>query len=67
MVVPMVAPPATDANPKPNKMLAKVIPPGRIGDPETDIGRPVAFLTSDDSKFITGSTLMLDGGLTFLP
>jgi 2-hydroxycyclohexanecarboxyl-CoA dehydrogenase len=66
MVVPMVASPATDADPTPNEILTKIVPLGRIGDPETDIGRPIAFLAGEDSKFITGSTLMLDGGLTFL-
>jgi NAD(P)-dependent dehydrogenase (short-subunit alcohol dehydrogenase family) len=66
MVVPMVASPATDADPTPNEILSKIVPLGRIGDPETDIGRPIAFLAGEDSKFITGSTLMLDGGLTFL-
>ena len=66
MVVPMVASPATDADPTPNEVLAKVIPVGRIGDPEKDIGRPIAFLAGEDSAFITGSTVMLDGGLTYL-
>lgn len=66
MVVPMVASPATDADPTPNEVLAKVIPAGRIGDPEKDIGRPIAFLAGEDSGFITGSTVMLDGGLTYL-
>ena len=66
MVIPLVASPATDADPMPNEMLAKFVPLGRIGDPEADIGRPIAFLAGDDSRFITGSTLMLDGGLTFL-
>ena len=47
-------------------MLEKVIPLGHIGDPEADIGRPIAFLAGPDSQFITGSTLMLDGGLTYL-
>jgi NAD(P)-dependent dehydrogenase (short-subunit alcohol dehydrogenase family) len=65
-VVPMVASPATNADPTPNAVLEKIIPVGRIGDPELDIGRPIAFLAGDDSRFITGSTLMLDGGLTYL-
>ena len=65
-VVPMVASPATDADPTPNAVLEKIIPLGRIGDPELDIGRPIAFLASDDARFITGSTLMLDGGLGYL-
>ncbi len=66
MVVPMVASPATDADPTPNAILEKIIPLGHIGDPEADIGRPIAFLAGPDSQFITGSTLMLDGGLTYL-
>jgi NAD(P)-dependent dehydrogenase (short-subunit alcohol dehydrogenase family) len=65
-VVPMVHSPASDSDPTDNKILEKIIPLGRIGDPENDIGKPVAFLASDDSAFITGSTLMLDGGLGYL-
>ena len=37
----------------------------RDGDPETDIGRAAVFLTGPDSAYITGSTLMLDGGGAF--
>jgi NAD(P)-dependent dehydrogenase (short-subunit alcohol dehydrogenase family) len=32
------------------------------GDPEEDIGRAVLFLASRDSDFITGHTLLVDGG-----
>jgi len=42
------------------------IPLGRIGDPERDIGRAVVFLCSDDSAYLTGATLPLDGGLAYL-
>jgi 2-hydroxycyclohexanecarboxyl-CoA dehydrogenase len=66
MVIPMVNSPAADADPTDNAILEKVIPLGRIGDPEKDIGRPIAFLAGDDSAFITGTTLMLDGGLGYL-
>lgn len=41
--------------------LAKV-PLGRFGDPETDVAPIVAFLLSDDAKYMTGQTLMADGG-----
>lgn len=41
--------------------LAKV-PLGRFGDPEADVAPIVAFLLSDDSKYMTGQTLMADGG-----
>jgi NAD(P)-dependent dehydrogenase (short-subunit alcohol dehydrogenase family) len=66
MVIPMVQSPASDADPTDNAIIEKIIPLRRIGDPENDIGKPVAFLASDDSAFITGSTLMLDGGLGYL-
>jgi 2-hydroxycyclohexanecarboxyl-CoA dehydrogenase len=34
----------------------------RMGDPETDIGRAVVALVSDDLAYLTGDTLMLTGG-----
>lgn len=37
------------------------IPMGRIGSPE-EVAAAVAFLASDDSSFITGHTLVVDGG-----
>jgi len=37
------------------------IPYGRIGEPE-DIANAVAFLASDESSYITGHTLVVDGG-----
>ena len=39
-------------------------PLGRDGDPETDIAPVVAFLISDASQYLTGQTLMVDGGGT---
>lgn len=42
-------------------MLDK-IPLHRLGDPEQDIGRVAVFLASADSDYITGQTLMVDGG-----
>ncbi len=41
--------------------IAKV-PLGRIGDPETDIAPIVVFLASESSRYMTGQTLMADGG-----
>ena len=38
-----------------------VIPMGRLGEPE-DIGYAMAFLASDEAKYITGQTLVVDGG-----
>jgi len=43
------------------KIVAK-IPVGRIGHAE-DIARGVAFLTSEDAGFITGSTISINGGM----
>ncbi len=37
-------------------------PLGRDGDPEADIAPVVAFLLSDASQYLTGQTLMVDGG-----
>lgn len=44
-----------------NAMLNK-IPLHRLGDPEQDIGRTAVFLASSDSDYITGQTIMVDGG-----
>ncbi|WP_159621397.1 SDR family NAD(P)-dependent oxidoreductase [Ruania rhizosphaerae] len=38
-------------------------PAGRLGTPE-DIANAAAFLSSEDASWITGTTLMIDGGLT---
>jgi NAD(P)-dependent dehydrogenase (short-subunit alcohol dehydrogenase family) len=43
------------------EMMARV-PLGRFGDPEVDIGQPIAWLATDEAKFITGTIIMLDGG-----
>jgi 3-oxoacyl-[acyl-carrier protein] reductase len=42
--------------------LNRRVPLGRVGDPETDVGRGVAFLVSADAGYITGQTLGVDGG-----
>jgi len=39
------------------------IPLGRVGLPE-DISHPVVFLCSNDSDYLTGQTIFVDGGLT---
>jgi NAD(P)-dependent dehydrogenase (short-subunit alcohol dehydrogenase family) len=37
-------------------------PMARMGDPEQDIGPVAAFLASDDSRYVTGMTMFVDGG-----
>jgi 2-hydroxycyclohexanecarboxyl-CoA dehydrogenase len=46
--------------------IEKTFPVGRMGYPEADIGRPVSWLCSEEAGYITGSTIMLDGGQMFL-
>lgn len=41
----------------------KDIPWGRVGRPE-EVASAIGFLTSDDSVYITGQSLIVDGGLT---
>ncbi len=42
------------------------IPMHRLGSPEHDIAPVVAFLACDESRYITGQTLMADGGSIML-
>lgn len=42
---------------------ANMHPLGRIGQPE-EVARAVLFLSCDDSSFVTGHALVIDGGLT---
>ncbi|MER6957195.1 SDR family oxidoreductase [Streptomyces sp. NPDC000618] len=54
------------AHPEKAESVLRAIPLGRMGDPETDIGRAVAALVSDDMAYLTGATLMLEGGRTLI-
>ena len=45
--------------------FASVMPIGRIGQP-SDIGKTAVFLASDDSSFMLGAELLVDGGMTYL-
>jgi 2-hydroxycyclohexanecarboxyl-CoA dehydrogenase len=48
------------------KAVLDGIPLGRVGDPELDIGRAVLALVGPDMRFLTGATIMLDGGTTLI-
>jgi len=52
---------STDAGQQRAKMISTAVPLGRLGKPE-EIARAVVFLASDDSSYITGTELFVDGG-----
>lgn len=55
--------PGTLINGRPYYPIEDVIPLGRMGAPE-DPGRAVAYLCGEDSGYVTGTTLTVDGGLS---
>ncbi|MFY9799611.1 MAG: SDR family NAD(P)-dependent oxidoreductase [Candidatus Nitrosopolaris sp.] len=58
---PMIEPYLQDKQAK--KTLESSFPLRRIGDPE-DISGAVAYLCSDDAKWITGTVITVDGGMS---
>lgn len=54
------------ADPESEKKLLKLIPYGRIGNPE-DVAKAAVWLASDDSDYVHGETLVVDGGMTLYP
>ena len=53
-------------NPKAKKKLAKLIPLKRIGKPK-DIANLILFLLSNEGNYITGTEIIVDGGITAKP
>jgi 3-oxoacyl-[acyl-carrier protein] reductase len=45
------------------KMMEEAVPLGRLGTPR-DVANAVLFLVSDDASYITGTTIIVDGGQT---
>lgn len=43
--------------------LARQVPLGRLGEPE-DVAHAVVYLASDESRFMTGAEIKLDGGIS---
>lgn len=43
--------------------IAAAVPLGRTAEPD-ELGSAIAFLLSDDASYITGTELIVDGGLT---
>ena len=46
--------------------LLTLIPYGRVGEP-ADIGKTAVWLASDQSEYITGASIFVDGGMTLYP
>ena len=53
----------TRSDPEQYKVALERVPMGRFGQPE-DVAYGVLFLASDESSFMTGSELVIDGGVT---
>jgi len=52
--------------PEAEAQLLKLIPYGRVGVPQ-DIGYAAVWLASDNSDYVNGTTLFIDGGMTLYP
>ena len=52
---------STEAGQQRLKMISNTVPLGRLGTPN-EIAKAVVFLASDDSSYITGTELFVDGG-----
>jgi NAD(P)-dependent dehydrogenase (short-subunit alcohol dehydrogenase family) len=56
-------PAATIAGPDVIAAFTKLIPLGRLGEPE-EIANLAAFLASGEAAYITGTSIIIDGGYT---
>ncbi len=54
------------STPSAEKRLLTLIPYGRVGDP-ADIGKAAVWLASDESDYVNGASLFVDGGMTLYP
>jgi NAD(P)-dependent dehydrogenase (short-subunit alcohol dehydrogenase family) len=59
ILTPMTEPYATD--PQTGAAIREAIPMRRFGDP-AEVAAAIAFLASSDASYITGATLVVDGG-----
>lgn len=56
---------AEAANPERRAEMERAIPAGRAGRPE-EVAKLAVFLASSDSAYITGATVVIDGGLSLM-
>ncbi len=54
------------ATPQAEDALLKLIPCGRVGEP-ADVAKVAAWLASDESDYLYGTTIFVDGGMTLYP
>jgi len=54
------------STPEAYEALMRLVPYKRIGEPE-DVARAAVWLASDDSDYVNGVTLFVDGGMTLYP
>ena len=52
----------TEHNPEEAAAFVSTVPLGYAGDCEADIGKAVAWLVSDEARYVTGQSIGLDGG-----
>jgi NAD(P)-dependent dehydrogenase (short-subunit alcohol dehydrogenase family) len=69
-IMPLAQSPGMDwwmnENPDEANEFLKTVPLRKVGDCKDDIGEAVCHLLSDGMNYITGSTIMLDGGQAYL-
>ena len=69
LIIPLSVTPQTLAlkarDPAMFESIVSRVPLGRFGDTEQDIGRTIAWLVGPDNTYMTGSTIMLDGGMFY--
>ncbi len=65
-IAPLASSPAMDkafiSDPEMGDRVHSRIPLGRLGDATDDVGSVARFLLSDDARYVTGQTVMVDGG-----
>lgn len=54
------------STPEAYRSLMTLVPYGRIGEPE-DVARAAVWLAADESDYLVGATVFVDGGMTLSP